>query len=41
MLAEHGIISIHAALVNALSKAAGVELDQLPVIPELIKGQYY
>ncbi|HWP96643.1 MAG TPA: xanthine dehydrogenase family protein molybdopterin-binding subunit [Syntrophomonadaceae bacterium] len=35
-LAEHGIIGIHAALVNALSRAAGVELDQVPVIPELI-----
>lgn len=35
-LAEHGILGIHAALVNALSRAAGVELDQLPVIPEFI-----
>jgi len=35
-LAEHGIIGIHAALVNALSLAAGVELDQVPVTPELI-----
>lgn len=35
-LAEHGIIGIHAALVNALSKASEVELDQMPVIPELI-----
>lgn len=35
-LAEHGIISLHAALANALSKAAGVELDQLPIFPELI-----
>lgn len=35
-LAEHGIIGIHAALVNALSRAAGVDLDQLPVFPELI-----
>jgi CO/xanthine dehydrogenase Mo-binding subunit len=35
-LAEHGILGIHAALVNALSRAAGVELDQIPVIPELI-----
>lgn len=35
-LAEHGILGIHAALANALSKAAGVELDQLPMFPELI-----
>lgn len=35
-LAEHGIIGIHAALANALSRAAGVELDQLPIFPELI-----
>lgn len=35
-LAEHGIIGIHAALVNALSKAAQVELDQVPVLPETI-----
>lgn len=35
-LSEHGIIGIHAALVNALSRAAQVELDQVPVLPELI-----
>ncbi len=35
-LAEHGILGIHAALTNALSKASGVELDQLPIYPELI-----
>ncbi|MGE5391991.1 MAG: xanthine dehydrogenase family protein molybdopterin-binding subunit, partial [Deltaproteobacteria bacterium] len=35
-LAEHGILGIHAALVNALSRAAGVEIDQVPVFPELI-----
>jgi CO/xanthine dehydrogenase Mo-binding subunit len=35
-LAEHGIIAIHAALVNALSRAAQVEFDQVPVLPELI-----
>jgi len=35
-LAEHGILGIHAALANALSKAAGVELDQIPIIPQLI-----
>jgi CO/xanthine dehydrogenase Mo-binding subunit len=35
-LAEHGIIAVHAALVNALSKAAQVEFDELPVLPETI-----
>jgi CO/xanthine dehydrogenase Mo-binding subunit len=35
-LAEHGILGIHAALANALSLAAGVELDDLPIIPETI-----
>ncbi len=35
-LGEHGIIGIHAALVNALSRAAGVEIDELPAVPELI-----
>ncbi len=35
-IGEHGIVAIHAALVNALSRAAQVELDQVPVIPELI-----
>jgi CO/xanthine dehydrogenase Mo-binding subunit len=35
-LAEHGIIAIHAALVNALSKAAQVEIDLVPVLPETI-----
>lgn len=35
-ISEHGIIGIYAALVNALSLAAGVEFDQVPVIPELI-----
>lgn len=35
-LAEHGIVGIHAALINALSRAAGVDLDQMPVFPELI-----
>lgn len=35
-LAEHGILGIHAALVNALSRAAGVDIDEVPVIPELI-----
>jgi CO/xanthine dehydrogenase Mo-binding subunit len=35
-IGEHGIVAIHAALANALSRAAQVELDQLPVLPELI-----
>ncbi|MEQ8201062.1 MAG: xanthine dehydrogenase family protein molybdopterin-binding subunit [Syntrophomonadaceae bacterium] len=35
-LAEHGIIAIYAALVNALSRAAGIEFDQVPVLPETI-----
>jgi len=35
-IGEHGIVGIHAALANALSRAAQVELDQLPVLPELI-----
>jgi CO/xanthine dehydrogenase Mo-binding subunit len=33
---EHGILGIPAALANALTAAAGVELDQLPVTPEAI-----
>ncbi|OCN03093.1 aldehyde oxidase [Clostridium sp. W14A] len=35
-LAEHGIIGIPAALANALSVASGVELDELPLVPETI-----
>lgn len=35
-LAEHGIIGIHAALANALSRAVQIDIDQLPIIPELI-----
>jgi len=35
-IAEHGIIGIPAALANALSTAARVDLDELPVIPEYI-----
>ena len=35
-IAEHGIIGIPAALANALSKASGTELDQLPLDPETI-----
>ena len=33
---EHGIIGIAGALVNALSCAAQVDINQLPVTPELI-----
>ncbi|NDI37198.1 molybdopterin cofactor-binding domain-containing protein [Chengkuizengella sediminis] len=33
---EHGLIGMPAALANSLSIAAGVELNQLPLIPELI-----
>jgi CO/xanthine dehydrogenase Mo-binding subunit len=35
-IAEHGILGIPAALANALSSAAQVELDQLPISPETI-----
>lgn len=35
-LAEHGIIAIHAAFANAISRAAEAEFDRLPIIPELI-----
>ncbi len=35
-IAEHGIIGMPAALGNALSLAAGVELDTLPLTPETI-----
>jgi len=35
-IAEHGIIGIPAALANALSLAAQVELDELPLTPETI-----
>lgn len=35
-IAEHGIIGIPAALANALSSAASVDLNQLPITPELI-----
>jgi len=38
-IGEHGIIGIPAALANALSLAAQVELDRLPVTPELIWKQ--
>ncbi|MEK5521169.1 aldehyde oxidase [Heyndrickxia sporothermodurans] len=33
---EHGILGMPAALGNSLSKAAGVSLHHLPLIPELI-----
>lgn len=33
---EHGIIGMPAALANALSRAAGVPLNQLPLTPESI-----
>jgi len=35
-IAEHGIIGMPAALANALSRASGVEIDQLPATSELI-----
>lgn len=35
-ISEHGIIGIPAALGNALSTAAQVDLNQLPITPELI-----
>ena len=35
-IAEHGALGMGAALANALSKAAGVQLDELPVTPEKI-----
>ncbi len=35
-LGEHGIVAIPAALANALSRAAGVELNTRPICPETI-----
>ena len=35
-IAEHGVIGIPAALANALSLAAQVKLDELPLTPETI-----
>lgn len=35
-LGEHGLIGMPAALANALSVAAGVQLNKLPLVPELI-----
>ncbi|MDP4161964.1 MAG: xanthine dehydrogenase family protein molybdopterin-binding subunit [Bacillota bacterium] len=33
---EHGLLGIPAALANALSTAAGVSLQKLPLVPEMI-----
>ena len=33
---EHGILGMPAALANALTRAAQVDLDQVPIYPELI-----
>lgn len=39
-LGEHGLLGIPAALGNCLSLAAGIPLNQLPLLPELIwKGK--
>ncbi len=35
-IAEHGVIGMPAALANAISRAAGVDIVELPVTPELI-----
>ncbi|GIP59293.1 xanthine dehydrogenase family protein molybdopterin-binding subunit [Paenibacillus woosongensis] len=35
-IGEHGLIGMPAALANSLSAAAGVELNQLPLTPEMI-----
>lgn len=35
-IGEHGLIGMPAALANALSLAAGVPLNKLPLVPELI-----
>ncbi|MCU6711929.1 xanthine dehydrogenase family protein molybdopterin-binding subunit [Paenibacillus sp. J5C_2022] len=35
-IGEHGLIGMPAALANALSTAAGLHLNQLPLVPELI-----
>jgi len=35
-IAEHGIIGIPAALANALSLAAGVDITELPITPEYL-----
>ncbi len=38
-LAEHGIIGIPAALANAISLAAGIDVTKLPITPEQIWQQ--
>jgi len=35
-IAEHGIIAIPAALANAVSLAAKIDIEQIPIIPEYI-----
>ncbi len=35
-IAEHGIIGIPAALANAVSLAAGIDVNRLPITPEFI-----
>lgn len=35
-IAEQGTIGIPAAFANAISKAAGEEFDQIPIMPETI-----
>lgn len=35
-LGEHGLLGMPAALGNSLSLAAGIPLNQLPLLPELI-----
>jgi CO/xanthine dehydrogenase Mo-binding subunit len=35
-LGEHGLIGMPAALANSLSRAAGVQLNHLPLVPEYI-----
>ncbi|AKP45620.1 xanthine dehydrogenase family protein molybdopterin-binding subunit [Bacillus smithii] len=35
-IGEHGILGMPAALANSLSVAAGVQLNQLPLVPEFI-----
>lgn len=35
-IGEHGLIGMPAALANSLSIAAGIQLNQLPLVPELI-----
>lgn len=35
-IGEHGILGMPAVLANSLSVAAGVQLNQLPLVPEFI-----